>query len=322
MAAIDVTEPQSSDPEREIPVRRISFEESIEGLDKDFTADGEVIMAHLMASLSGVFPDGEQIFIDSVRHFRDQVTDPDLLRQVNGFIGQEVTHGREHRRLNARLDQLGYRSKLVERTMQTDTVITPGMQRIVWLASRVGPLKDLLTRIEAERETGGPDPMFMLALTAALEHFTATMAKTFLTEPDLQTIISDDAFLRFWVWHAIEESEHRAVAFDVYKAVGGDEETRLRAMRVATVVLMFIGGYHTVAGVLRDRRSYRRFGLLTSITRLPSNPFLSKRFRRELEDYNRPDFHPLQQDTSGMEGAWLEWLEWLEQGGPRPVIAV
>ena len=98
-----------------MPTRRISFEESLAELPKHFAADEDLIMCHLMASLSSVFPDGEDFFVRSVRHYRDRITDPDLKRQVAGFIGQESIHGREHRAFNDRLDELGYPVKQAER---------------------------------------------------------------------------------------------------------------------------------------------------------------------------------------------------------------
>ena len=106
---------QSSNPERKVPTRRISFEESLQDLPKHYADDGDLILSHVAAGLSAVFPDGEDFFVRSVRHYRDQITDPELKRQVAGFIGQEAMHGREHRALNNRLDQLGYPTKPVER---------------------------------------------------------------------------------------------------------------------------------------------------------------------------------------------------------------
>lgn len=305
------TEPisrQTSDPDRTFPVRRISFESVIAGLDRQLATDDDVLMAHLIAALSGLFPDGEEIFIEAVRHHRDQISDPDLLRQVNAFIGQEVTHGRAHRLLNERLDELGYRSKLVEATLANDAAITPAMRRILKIVTRFGPLSDIREQLD-EAERIEPEPIMALALTAALEHYTATMAETLLRESELQERFADEDFLRMWAWHAIEECEHKAVAFDVYKAVGGDEQMRRRAMRMATLALAFIAGYHTVVGALRDRRSYRNFNLVRSLWRVRSNPLFSKDFRARLADYNRPDFHPLQHDTTELEHAWRGWID-------------
>src|SRR5207244_1931814 len=68
---------------------------------------------HILAVLSGVFPDGEDYFVRSVAAVRDEISDPDLCRDVDGFIGQEEMHGREHRTLNDRLAELGYPSKAI-----------------------------------------------------------------------------------------------------------------------------------------------------------------------------------------------------------------
>src|SRR2546421_3054507 len=140
---------QTTHPERKVPTRRISFEAALQDLPKHFAADGDLILSHVAASLSAVFPDGEDFFVRSVRHYRDQITDPELKRQVAGFIGQEAMHGREHRALNNRLDQLGYPTKLVERLVE----------RGLRIRERVFTRKS------------------NLAATAALEHFTATLAE-------------------------------------------------------------------------------------------------------------------------------------------------
>jgi predicted metal-dependent hydrolase len=159
--------------------------------------------------------------------------------------------------------------------------------------------------------------MFQLAMTAALEHYTATMARTFLNDAALTELFVDDEFLRFWVWHAIEESEHRAVAFDVFCAVGGEEELRLRAIRISSLLLTFIAVYHTVIGVLRDPRTWFGLALPRSLWRLRTNPFLSAGFRAAINDYKRIDFHPLQHDTSPLE---TEWRAWVEGSGDRPQL--
>src|ERR1700677_820620 len=109
------TTTQTSDPERNVPTRRMSFEASMEDLPRAFAADGDLISGHVIMALSSVFPDGEDYFVRSVRHYRDQISDPALKRQVSGFIGQEAVHGREHRVFNDRLHELGYPTKFYER---------------------------------------------------------------------------------------------------------------------------------------------------------------------------------------------------------------
>ncbi|MBS1848153.1 MAG: metal-dependent hydrolase, partial [Actinobacteria bacterium] len=73
---------QTRDPERVIDVRHPDFADLLRCLDRSITSHDDVITAHVLTVLSGVFPNGEEMFIDAVRHFRPAVTDPDLGRQV------------------------------------------------------------------------------------------------------------------------------------------------------------------------------------------------------------------------------------------------
>jgi predicted metal-dependent hydrolase len=267
---------QASEPTRAIPTRRISFDETLQHLPKHFAGDGDLIMSHVLAALSGVFPDGEDFFVRSVRRFRDQITDPELKRQVAGFIGQEAIHGREHRDLNDRLAELGYPTKRLERFTR-------------WgLGQRERLLSDHNN----------------LAATAALEHFTATLAEILLRDPEARRVVGDEHVTDLLLWHALEESEHKAVAFDVYKAVGGTERTRTMVMNIITIG--FVGGMslQAIISALSDRDTYRGTTLLRSIRRLRRSPFLRREVWERLRDYNRPDFHPDDHDTTELVAEW------------------
>src|SRR6267142_1836665 len=50
-------------------------------------------VAHLVNTISMFFPEGERFFIQSVRNYRNRITDPELKKAVTGFIGQEAMHG-------------------------------------------------------------------------------------------------------------------------------------------------------------------------------------------------------------------------------------
>ena len=73
-------------------------------------------------------------------------------------------------------------------------------------------------------------PIANLAATAALEHFTATLAELLLTDAETRGLFGHDEVRNVFLWHALEESEHKAVAFDVYKLVGGSERMRVWTM--------------------------------------------------------------------------------------------
>ena len=263
-------------PRRKISTRRISFEESLRDTPRHFAQDGDLIASHIIAALSSVFPEGEDFFVRSVRHYRDQISDPVLAREVAAFIGQEAIHGREHRALNHRLDTLGYPAKRIERMVR-------------WgLTSR----ERLLT------------PAFNLATTAALEHYTATLAEILLRDDHARDLLGTPEVTDVFLWHALEESEHKAVAFDVYRAVGGTERTRVRAMNLMTIT--FSGGMtiEIIVSLLGDRATYQRGRLRRSLARLRDNPFLRRDVWLRLRDYNRPDFHPDDNDTDDLLEQW------------------
>lgn len=266
--------------ERKVPTRRISFEESLRDLPRHFAADGDLISSHLAAALSSMFPDGEDFFVRSVRHFRDQITDPELKQQVAGFIGQEAMHGREHRALNDRLSELGYPTKGFEK------------------ATRVGlKIRERLAPAKAN-----------LAATAALEHFTATLAEVLLTSDDTREQFGHDAVRNLFLWHALEECEHKAVAFDVYKAVGGTERMRVWTMKALRVGFVIGTAFQIAVSLLRDRATYRPGNLRRSWKRFRQSPIVSKGVWEQLADYDRPDFHPEDRDTTALVEEWRERL--------------
>ncbi len=265
---------------RSIPTRRMRFEPAFADVPRHFAQDGDLISSHVIAALSAVFPDGEDFFVRSVRRFRDQVTDPAMKRQVAGFIGQEAVHGREHRAFNDRLAELGYPTKQVER----------------------------ITRVGLKARERVLTPKSNLAATAALEHFTATLAELVLADQEVRDSFGHEAVRGLFVWHALEESEHKAVAFDVYKAVGGSERTRvwtMRFLRFGFVVGMTI---QVLASLLFDRATFQRGRLGQSWRQFRQSKVASKELWQALKDYDRPDFHPDDRDTTELVANWREEL--------------
>ncbi len=212
----------------------------------------------------------------SVRRYRGEIADPELKRQVAGFIGQEAMHGREHRALNDRLAELGYPTK--------------GFERI--------------TKLGLETRERLLPPKSNLAATAALEHFTATLAELLLRSEETRALFGHPEVRNLFLWHALEESEHKAVAFDVYKAVGGTERMRVWTMNVLRYA--FVAGMVAQVSVslLGDRVTYRRGNLRKSWRRFRRSPLVRRELWRQLKDYNRPDFHPDDRDTTELVERW------------------
>jgi uncharacterized protein len=267
---------QTSNPARAVPTRRISFDESLRALPKHFARDGDLISSHVVASLSAVFPDGEDFFVRSVRHYRSQITDPDLKRQVAGFIGQEAIHGREHRALNERLAALGYPTKRFERLTRAG----------LGVRERVLP------------------PVSNLAATAALEHFTATLAELLLSDGEVRELLGNPQVRDLFLWHALEEAEHKAVAFDVYKAVGGSERMRVWTMNAICVGFVVGMTVQVLVSLALDRATYRPGTLRRSWRRFRRSLVMRREVWDQLRDYNRPDFHPDDRDTGHLVERW------------------
>ncbi len=262
-----------------VRARRIHFEYPTGALDRHFV-DGDLVMSHLVAYLSATFPEGEDFFVRSVRRFADGVTDPELKSRVQGFIGQEVTHGREHRALNERLHQMGYPTDRGERAVRRTVSI---YER--WLS-----------------------PLTCLAITAALEHFTAVLAETLLDDETAQALLGSTEVRSMLLWHAIEESEHRSVAFDVYQSAGGTERRRIWAMRAIMISFTANAVGYSLASLLGDPAAYHPVPLIRSLAALKHSPFLSRAVRHRLRAYNKRGFHPDDTDNTALLECWTAEL--------------
>lgn len=234
-------------------------------------------MSSVVAVLSSLFPEGEDFFVRSVRNYRDRITDPELKQQVAGFIGQEAIHGREHRTFNRRLQAMGYPTGLIDRLTKL------GM--------------GFLARVLPKNR--------QLAITAALEHYTATLAETLLGDPEARAMLDVEEVRSLFQWHAMEESEHKSVAFDVYQAACGKHWIRAMVMNITTAVFLAVVVAGTTLSVLLDRHTYRHpIRTLRAVARLRTSPWLRRDVIRRLRDYNRRDFHPDDHDATALLAEW------------------
>ena len=147
-------------------------------------------------------------------------------------------------------------------------------------------------------------PLTCLAMTAALEHFTAVFAESLLGDEDAQALLGSTEVRKMLLWHAYEESEHRAVAFDVYRTVGGGERRRIWTMRMVT--LTFFGSIvaFTTLSLLGDRSTYNPVRLFGSLWHLRRSPFMKRSVRQRFRQYNRVGFHPNDVDNSELLDRW------------------
>ena len=167
-------------------------------------------------ALSIMFPHGERFFIKSVSAFKNRIARASLRDDVRAFVTQEALHTREHVAYNRALQAIVDAEKL-------DAGVDAHLR---WVWNTLPPLA-------------------CLAATCALEHFTAILAREVLDDPK-HLAGADPTYAALWTWHALEECEHKSVAFEVFEEVtqGTRYWLRVRVMVLATATFVRFTARH------------------------------------------------------------------------------
>ncbi|CAM4370375.1 metal-dependent hydrolase [Acinetobacter pragensis] len=270
-----------------IPVVRTQLNFKLDEAPK-FWFGGDPYITRMFDALSLTFPDGERYFIESVRLFRDQITDSDLQHRVADFIRQEAQHGIAHDKMNQVMKDQGM------------------------------PVDQFISRLNKifKFELKNRSAQYNIAMTAAAEHLTALMAETFFGTQD--TLKQAHPYVRaLFAWHAIEEMEHRDVAFDVMKQVGNVPEFTRRGALVMTTALMFGFTLYRTNIMLKYDGFSMRERLQMNIKGLPW--FFGKKgtltkMSKQYRDWFKKDFHPNQHPVIAQYDVWVNTLA--ETGDP------
>jgi predicted metal-dependent hydrolase len=250
----------------------------------------EADIENVLNAISFVFPPGEKFFLKTVQHYHDRITDPVLKEQVKAFVFQEAMHSKEHARANEKLALSFPQGPEIEKAIAhaLDTI------------SRHAPYST------------------QLAITCALEHFTAILSHELLKWQEGFINKSDPAFAAMWLWHAVEEAEHKAVCFDVYQQVAGKGVisylNRVGAMLYATWIFA-IGAHRAVRMLRQGEKDARKEGASTADApagnAAPDKPKRGTlQVLREIVplrmylQYFRPGFHPWDIDDSDLIAEW------------------
>jgi uncharacterized protein len=270
-----MTNKQSKSPESlNFAPRRPDFELA-EALAGDWHGGSAFRTAYFNA-MSLLFPLGEKFFIDSVRHYRNEIDDPQLRAEITSFQGQEAIHRQQHQKYNELIcEQRGY---------DLDRFEKPLRDRMAW-ANR---------ELSARRRLAG---------TVASEHLTAIMANDMLTHKDALDD-ADPKVAALWLWHGIEETEHKAVAFDVYVAVGGTVWERRQAL-VMNSYFFFKDTLRNLCIMLKhDGKLWSLREWLDGFKYLFIKPGILRRVFFSYISFYRKDFHPWQHDNRALINEW------------------
>ena len=239
---------------------------------------GDRVATAVFNALSLTFPDGERMFMDSVRNYKDQLSGQ-LLDDANAFIAQEAIHTREHVSLNKIMEDGHYPLEKIRAHIKEQTKIAYDM-----------------------------GPITMLAVTTALEHFTAMLGDYLLRDDTLISGAPEDV-RRLWQWHALEETEHKAVAYDVLLAVTAKwsrfarYRTRVHAMLLTT--LDFIVHITMYASMLLQADGMGRFESVRKVLWfLFGKPAFFRKGMRGYWNWYKPGFHPWQHDNRALAEHW------------------
>lgn len=256
--------------------RRMDFEFEKAGVDTRWHG-GSAFVSYFWNALSMSFPPGERFFIDAARAVRSQIEDPELEEELEQFIRQEAHHSFQHRQFNRLVGEAGFN-----------------------VARYEGRFARAL-----QRAADALNPMQKLAVTVALEHFTATLSREWLTNADLAKG-ADSRVVALWQWHCAEEIEHKATCFDLYERLGGSARTRIRAARRAWLLILSITFYNLIGMLREDGQLFDLRDHAKGLWHLLGPRGLITKMLPGLLAYLSDGYHPWQEDDSAALGRWRE----------------
>jgi len=241
------------------------------------------VVTSLFVVLSAMFPPGEMFFIESIRNVRNQIKDEKLLEDIRAFIAQEAFHSREHKTLNNHLIHSNY-PEVIEIEAKTK--------------ARLDKLRKLST-------------VEQVAATVVMEHYTATLARLLLTDQLIKRKTTQES-RNLWEWHALEELEHKSVAFDVLNAIGGNssKNRKLALARVTKLIMPIMFEYWIKILKRKDIRfslKQLKDGVYLGFGGVNRLGILSKAFV-DMLDVRDESFNPLHMQTEQLEAEFREKL--------------
>jgi hypothetical protein len=238
---------------------------------------------HVLNVLHLLLPAGERWFVDVYKTALPLIDDDVLARDVKAFIGQEATHARAHTVVLDHLAAQGIDASPFTALAEAAVKVVKPREGWSWLP---GPVRRRFARQYL---------LGQLAGIAAIEHFTSVLGWWIVASHGLDDAGADREMLELLRWHGAEEVEHRSVAFDTYRAVGGGYLRRcvyMIGVAAAAVPVWYSGTWFLLRrdparGRVR-RASLRRYRQAAKADRLPPLGVILGAVPR----YLAPRFHP------------------------------
>ena len=252
----------------EITVRDRRFARGIEA--RRWWLNGDPVATAWMNALSATFPRGEAFFIEAVKAHREGAS-PKLEAEIRAFVRQEINHTREHIAFNKLAEDHGYDIKKIDTRVAEMLALTKDRPAIL-----------------------------NLAVTMALEHYTAMMAHEFLANPK-HFEKADPEVANMWRWHSIEEVEHKGVAYDTWNHATRDW-TNWKRWKVRSLMMLIVTGrffknrWEDTMNLLEQDGITgwkAKWGLFKYLTITPG---IVRRIFPAWLDYFKPGFHPWDHD--------------------------
>ncbi len=241
-------------------------------------AGGDPIATAWFNALSATFPRGETLFVDAVKAFRDGAP-PQLAAEIRAFIRQEVNHTREHLAFNRAAAEAGYDLSGIDAWVERLIGLIYARPKHAWLA-----------------------------VTMALEHFTAMFAHEFLTHPE-HFAGADSEQAELWRWHAVEEIEHKAVAYDTWlhatKNWSRWKRWKVKSMLMLIITQRFVRNrFQDAAELLAQDGIVGWPAKRALVWYLIGKPGILRRVFPAWCRYFLPGFHPWNQDDRALIGRY------------------
>ncbi|MFG2384633.1 metal-dependent hydrolase [Streptomyces avermitilis] len=281
-----------SDGHQVIAPRRVSFDW---GRTPLHWIPDEPVATHVINVLHLLLPAGERWFVKVFKEGLPLITDPGLLDDVKGFMGQEATHSVQHayvlehlaaQRLDA-ADFTKYVDFLFERLLGEQPPLSAPIPAREWLR-------------------------FRLSVIAAIEQFTAVLGDWVLAADGLDRAGADEVMIDLLRWHGAEEVEHRAVAFDMYQHCAGRRlpryARRVAGMAVTAPVLLYLWAWGAAHLLRHDPQlAGRQRYSLAAHNRAVRRGLLPgwKELGTAIPRYLRRSYHPSQEGSLRRAVAYL-----------------